>query len=619
MRDWLLKVMASICASAPLLVLLLMSLVMVGTDASVSRSDRAPAETGGQPAADAARLPDTLTRWLEQAATAYQSDVARKLSVPRQAGLVATVSPVAATTTGSSITLTAAVDAVFQYIAFWIEQAYGLIGNAPSEVAHAHVALLADQTARDARSFVEARKKAEAEWNEAVERANAAAADAARQESERKSAAEKDAAEAERRRAEARKEELRKIKEDLDRRIEEGLKKLEELEKLDPTKKTEATRKALVADVARGASESLKAVADARRASAARKAAAEKQVAEAKAAYVREVAEAEQARKTAEAERVRSGEETQKAGDARRLTAAATDRKRLDAEQAGKAVAERKAQAEARAAEEARIAEAKADYARRVAAAEADRKRLDAEQARKAEEERRAAQEAKAGEGARQSAPARHTAEAKAGETRKSTEEKAAREADMRRAEVKAIEERRQAAAVAETERKAEEARKVKEARSVSKAREAEDARRIAEAERLAESRSSTEVAPSDGDDKIAAAAPESKPVPRAGTTEPPGERSVAPRQEHVQTSRASAKAHVVKSRRHAAKARHRHRKAARLRHARMHVVRRGETLWSISRRYLGDGTRYRVIYRANRGKIRNPHRICPGQRLRLP
>ncbi len=47
--------------------------------------------------------------------------------------------------------------------------------------------------------------------------------------------------------------------------------------------------------------------------------------------------------------------------------------------------------------------------------------------------------------------------------------------------------------------------------------------------------------------------------------------------------------------------------------------VRVGDTLWSISRRHLGEGSRYGAIQRANRKKIRNPHRIYPGQRLRLP
>lgn len=577
MRNWVLKALAAVCASAPLLVLLMLSLVMVGKEASVSRKDHAPAGGTGPTAAADSSLPGALTRWLEQAASTYQSDVAKKLSVPRQAGLVVGVSPSHATTTAGFDRLSAAVDAALRYITFWMEQAYRVAGYTPSNLAYSSVALLADQTARDARAFVEARKKAEADWSEAVERANEAAAEAARQEAARKSAAEKDAAEAERRRAEARKEELRRIKEDLDRRIEEGLKKLEELEKLDPTRKTEATRKALVADVARGASESLKAVAEARRASAERKAAAEKQAADAKAAYAREVTAAEQARKVAEAERARSEQErkaeeaARKAAEEKRLAEQkAEEARRMAAiEAVPKASETRKADETPAIAEDSRLAEAKADYARRVAAAEAARKTAEAEAALKAEEERQAADAAKA-----------------------------AREAELRQAEIKAIEERRQAAADTE------------------EARKAEEARRAAESKRL-EAKSSAE--PTQTQEKTSETAQhQNKEARLAAATQgaPPSE--AAPQRKQLRASRPSVKAHVVKSRRSAAKARYKRKKLVRARHARVHVVKRGETLWDISCRYFGDGKRYRTIYRANRGKIRNPHRIWPGQRLRL-
>jgi nucleoid-associated protein YgaU len=48
-------------------------------------------------------------------------------------------------------------------------------------------------------------------------------------------------------------------------------------------------------------------------------------------------------------------------------------------------------------------------------------------------------------------------------------------------------------------------------------------------------------------------------------------------------------------------------------------VVSRGDSLWSISRRSLGNGTRYAVVYRANRDRIRDPNLIYPGQILVLP
>jgi nucleoid-associated protein YgaU len=51
----------------------------------------------------------------------------------------------------------------------------------------------------------------------------------------------------------------------------------------------------------------------------------------------------------------------------------------------------------------------------------------------------------------------------------------------------------------------------------------------------------------------------------------------------------------------------------------RLHTVKRGETLWDISRRYLRAGARYADIFEANRRSIRDPDLIYPCQRLRLP
>ena len=48
-------------------------------------------------------------------------------------------------------------------------------------------------------------------------------------------------------------------------------------------------------------------------------------------------------------------------------------------------------------------------------------------------------------------------------------------------------------------------------------------------------------------------------------------------------------------------------------------VVSRGDSLWRISRETYGEGTRYAVIYKANRDQIRNPDRIYPGQIFVLP
>jgi nucleoid-associated protein YgaU len=48
-------------------------------------------------------------------------------------------------------------------------------------------------------------------------------------------------------------------------------------------------------------------------------------------------------------------------------------------------------------------------------------------------------------------------------------------------------------------------------------------------------------------------------------------------------------------------------------------VVSRGDSLWRISRVAYGDGKRYAVLYKANRGHIRDPNRIFPGQIVVLP
>ncbi len=48
-------------------------------------------------------------------------------------------------------------------------------------------------------------------------------------------------------------------------------------------------------------------------------------------------------------------------------------------------------------------------------------------------------------------------------------------------------------------------------------------------------------------------------------------------------------------------------------------TVSRGDSLWRISHRALGAGTRYAVIYKANQKQIRNPNLIYPGQVFVLP
>lgn len=52
---------------------------------------------------------------------------------------------------------------------------------------------------------------------------------------------------------------------------------------------------------------------------------------------------------------------------------------------------------------------------------------------------------------------------------------------------------------------------------------------------------------------------------------------------------------------------------------AKTYVVKRGDCLWNIAKRYLGKGSRYMEIYNLNKDKIKNPNLIYPGQVLTLP
>ncbi len=48
-------------------------------------------------------------------------------------------------------------------------------------------------------------------------------------------------------------------------------------------------------------------------------------------------------------------------------------------------------------------------------------------------------------------------------------------------------------------------------------------------------------------------------------------------------------------------------------------VVKKGDTLWDLSKHLYGNGYRYKLIFEANRGKINDSHWIYPGQILELP
>ncbi len=49
------------------------------------------------------------------------------------------------------------------------------------------------------------------------------------------------------------------------------------------------------------------------------------------------------------------------------------------------------------------------------------------------------------------------------------------------------------------------------------------------------------------------------------------------------------------------------------------YIVKTGDTLWGIAKKYYGDGTKYTNIYNANRKIISNPSLIYPGQKLVIP
>ena len=52
---------------------------------------------------------------------------------------------------------------------------------------------------------------------------------------------------------------------------------------------------------------------------------------------------------------------------------------------------------------------------------------------------------------------------------------------------------------------------------------------------------------------------------------------------------------------------------------AKKYTVKAGDTLWSISAKYLGSGAKYMQIYEANRNILSNPNIIYAGQELIIP
>lgn len=53
---------------------------------------------------------------------------------------------------------------------------------------------------------------------------------------------------------------------------------------------------------------------------------------------------------------------------------------------------------------------------------------------------------------------------------------------------------------------------------------------------------------------------------------------------------------------------------------AKTHTVVKGDTLWMIAKKHLGDGSKWRIIYNKNKSIIgKNPNAIKPGQKLVIP
>jgi nucleoid-associated protein YgaU len=341
--------------------------------------------------------------------------------------------------------------------------------------------------------------------------------------------------------------------------------------------------------------------------------------------------------------------EANAAGQADRKAAAdaAEAERRADVEAAAEAEAKRQAEA---AAEAKRIAEAKAQAQRNAEAA--------AEAKRKAEAEAAAKRTSEAASAAKRRAEAAEEAQRKAAAAAEEKRKAEAAAEAKRRADV-AAKAKRKAEAEAAAKRTAEAAAKAKRQAIAKAAADAEAARR---AKSAAEE---TEVAQADAPASEEPVTPpvRKEPAPAAAAPEVQSETAVPDMPQRAERKRertASAryakprrakrhsKRHYKRRRSAHAMPRHRrwargearyHRRAVRgwrhrqrecrrcgrryrrhrSHHGRVYVVRRGDTLSGIARRYYGSGRKYRKIYRANRGRIRNPHLIYARQRIYIP
>lgn len=301
--------------------------------------------------------------------------------------------------------------------------------------------------------------------------------------------------------------------------------------------------------------------------------------------------------------------------------AIAQTRDRQRAEEARRA-AEARAAADRRA--EAQRAAEKAAAAAEAAEAKRRAEQKLAEDRQRAEETRRLADEAKRqaddiaralSEAAPQPDPA---AEAAA----------AAKQAELQR---------REAEKLAEESRRQQEAEKARQARLVEERRKADEANRAEQERRLAEAQ--------------AAAARHSKrtivlkvePIERPEAVTRPADvrvagdvrRATVDDEEATESTSTKRQIHFYPDegpepvavayrstahQQHLRKVENRCRNAGRrIRPPGRYVVKRGDSLWRISKRFYRNGVRWRKIYRANRRTIKNPHLIYPCQRVFVP
>ena len=53
--------------------------------------------------------------------------------------------------------------------------------------------------------------------------------------------------------------------------------------------------------------------------------------------------------------------------------------------------------------------------------------------------------------------------------------------------------------------------------------------------------------------------------------------------------------------------------------YAQYHEVQKGDTLVKIAKNYYGDPSLYMTIFEANKDLLKDPNKIFPGQKLRIP